>query len=155
MEPSGAKGSPLNEDTPLGVFENTLYYSANFGNRDYLVPSGFVERDLTSYERVHGHDQAFVVWDEDVGLESGKVYGCEVSVEKGEVEVVGLLGGGKRGAVVEFDGTLKEINAFARNVVFYPEDGESGWSKFVVKVKDLVDDVFCEGFVGGECVEGG
>ena len=42
-------GVSMDSDFPadFGVFENTLYYSANFGNRDYLVPEGFVERDLT------------------------------------------------------------------------------------------------------------
>ena len=82
------------------------------------------------------------------------MYGCELSVEKGELEVAGL-GGGTIGrmATIEFEGTLKEINGFARNIVFYPTDGESGWSKFTVVVKDLVDNTFCEGFVGGVCEE--
>jgi hypothetical protein len=48
------------------LYANT---SANIGKRDVQVPEGFVGRDLTSFERVHGFDQAFVLFDDDINYE--------------------------------------------------------------------------------------
>ena len=61
----------LDADFPadFGVLGETLYYSANIGKRDVQVPEGFVGRDLTSFERVHGFDQAFVLFDDDNNYE--------------------------------------------------------------------------------------
>ena len=135
----------------FGVFQGTLYYSANFGNRDYIAPAGSVGRDITSWHRVHGHDQAFVLWDDDVALDSGHLYGVQLEVEKGELQVVGS--GLARGASVSFNGTLKEVNDLATNVLYYPTDGESGWAQFKVTVRDTVNDAYCQGLIGAECKE--
>ena len=125
----------------FGVFENTLYYGANFGKRDKLVPQGFVDREqFSSYYRDFGFDQAWVLWDDDADLEGDRIYSGFVTVTKGEVEVVGV----GRGVSVEFNGTLAEVNMLARKVVYYPDDGEQGWADVVVEMVDLVGLQDCE-----------
>ena len=143
-------GDSMDADFPadFGVYKNTLYYSANFGKRDYLVPSGFIDRQLTSYERTHGHDQAVVFWDDDVALDPHHVYEVTFEVGKGDVELVGGRGGAitssSRGPSLTVNGTLKELNYQARNVLYYPRDGESGWAEFKVTVRDLVNPGDCD-----------
>ena len=133
----------LDADFPadFGIFSNTLYYSANEGKRDIQVPSGFPERDLTSYERVHGFDQAFVLYDDDVNYDSNHVYQVELGVTKGEIEVVDLS---LRGASLSFSGTLKQINQYAKRVLFYPTTNENGWAEVTFVAKDLVNQGDCD-----------
>jgi ELWxxDGT repeat protein len=135
------EGMDADHPADFGVFENTLYYGANFGKRDILVPQGFVDREaFNSYYREFGFDQAWVLWDDDVELEPERVYSGYVNVTKGEVEVAGV----GRGSSVEFNGTLTEINMLGRKVVYYPTDGEQGWADLVVIFKDLVFGDDCE-----------
>jgi ELWxxDGT repeat protein len=133
----------LDADFPadFGVLGGTLYYGANIGKRDVQVPQGFVGRDLTSFERVHGFDQAFVLFDDDVNYDANHVYEVTVNATKGEIEIVDL---GMRASSVSFNGTLKELNSYARRVVFYPAAGENGWADVKVIAKDLINPGDCD-----------
>jgi len=133
----------LDADFPadLGVFENTLYYSANYGKRYTEVPRGLIEREMTSFERVHGFDQAFVLLDDDVTYDSSHIYEVTLNSTKGDVEVVDLS---MRGTSLTFNGTLKELNKYARRVLYYPAAGENGWAEITFIAKDLINVGDCD-----------
>ena len=74
---------------------------------------------------------------------------------KGVLKVMGEIGGSDiwsgrgsdvliEGEVVKYAGTLKEVNNMARNVLYVPEEGETGWAEYRVKVVDRGADQSCE-----------
>ena len=89
-----------------------------------------------------------MVFDEDVELQQEGLYEVEMNVTKGVLKVMGgeeekdkwagrgqveLLGGG----ALKVEGTIKEINNLARNLLYIPGKDENGWARFEVGVVDL------------------
>jgi len=143
----------MDMDAPakFGILDGAMYYSANEGQRNWLSPSGLSSED----KEPEAWDGAFMIWDNDFILDPTTEYDLEMNCTKGVLKVMFdsdnadvYSGRGSdvlmEGDKLRYSGTLKNINNLARNVLYFPAEGENGWAEFTVKVVDSGADKSCD-----------